>query len=492
MRMLYKFVVILGRGFGMAAKRITLAFLALLIGASLQVDAQTITAASCNASDVQAAITSAGRNGTVNVPAGSCTWSSPVTITTGLTLNGAGVGSTVITSSGGSQLLSISPDTTAISASSNIKITGFEFNGGGASGADVFIAIQGASGITGSVPYRYYIIANNKFENGNTTSSNGVIQAGGNGNGQLRGVIANNTFTNTNEPMRLFSNNDTGESSNPVFNIPTYGDENQMFFETNTINFTGSYAGANPGWIEVGQGAREVIRYNTYNFANATTPTEIWDIHGFQNWNGTVNSGQTGTMEVEAYGNTITNGGQYRWIDFRGSWGLFFDNIFTGTTNPDNELYGMSSPGSCGNQISPLPTNYIPQVNNAYSFNLTVNGTESDLVMNASGDPTNCSVTQNSNWWNYDATCTASACATGVGRGTTAPTGTCTTGVGYWVASTPGATTSSSVIQNGTFYKCTATNTWTLYYKPFTYPHPLLNSSPGPSPAAVLLLLTSF
>src|SRR5213593_4734233 len=34
---------------------------------------------------------------------------------------------------------------------------------------------------------------------------------------------------------------------------------------------------------------------------------------------------------------------------------------------------------------------------------------------------------------------------------------------------------------SGVLYKCTATNTWTLYYTPYTYPHPLATSIP-PSP----------
>jgi hypothetical protein len=49
---------------------------------------------------------------------------------------------------------------------------------------------------------------------------------------------------------------------------------------------------------------------------------------------------------------------------------------------------------------------------------------------------------------------------------------TCTTGVAYWAtdegewwADNPGA--------DGRLYKCTATDTWTLYYTPFEYPHPL-------------------
>jgi hypothetical protein len=33
---------------------------------------------------------------------------------------------------------------------------------------------------------------------------------------------------------------------------------------------------------------------------------------------------------------------------------------------------------------------------------------------------------------------------------------------------------------SGVLYKCTAPNTWTLYYTPYTYPHPLQTSSSLP------------
>ena len=39
------------------------------------------------------------------------------------------------------------------------------------------------------------------------------------------------------------------------------------------------------------------------------------------------------------------------------------------------------------------------------------------------------------------------------------------TNEGQWWAATAG--------NNGVLYKCTSTNTWTLYYTPDTYPHPL-------------------
>jgi hypothetical protein len=437
-----------------------------------------VNAATCSRADVVTAITAAGRNGTVNVPAGSCVWSSLIDITTGLTLQGAGVGSTIITSSGGAQLLNTDPDATAIANSENVTISGFTFDG--ANSSVILIDIGGASGISGTKPYKYLIIKNNKFQNQNPSSSTqvgAVIQSDPNGNGQIRGVIANNTFDRCNIILRFFSNNDTQEWNNTAFNNFAYGVEDNLYFENNTISYSSSYAGDNPGWVEIGQGGRVVMRYNTWNLTNATSPSEIWDIHGFQNWSGSFNSGQTGTMIEEAYGNSLNNMPQFRWINHRGSWGLFFNNVLTGSGGDVINIYGMSTNLSCPSDISGsgnTPVNYNPVVNNSYFFNNTQNGTNNAATVIL--PPPHCTVVENSNWWNMNAGCTVSACATGIGQGTVAPTGTCTTGVGYWVASTPTATVNPTVIQNGAFYKCTSTNTWTLYYQPYAYPHPLLGS----------------
>lgn len=75
----------------------------------------------------------------------------------------------------------------------------------------------------------------------------------------------------------------------------------------------------------------------------------------------------------------------------------------------------------------------------------------------------------------------------GMGHGTIArrPT-TCTTGVGYWATDEGSWNTSGSGPQ-GRLYLCTATNTWTLSYTPYTYPHPLAGGTAPPTAPAVTL-----
>jgi hypothetical protein len=65
--------------------------------------------------------------------------------------------------------------------------------------------------------------------------------------------------------------------------------------------------------------------------------------------------------------------------------------------------------------------------------------------------------------------------ASGVGSGTLAARPTnCTPLVAYWATDT------------NTLYQCTATDTWTAYYTPYVYPHPLVqgNGNPPPPPPA--------
>lgn len=77
-------------------------------------------------------------------------------------------------------------------------------------------------------------------------------------------------------------------------------------------------------------------------------------------------------------------------------------------------------------------------------------------------------------------TCTATPESADAGNG----------GVGYWATDqgswNQSASNPQGVQQNGSdgvLYRCSATNTWTVAYTPYTYPHPLQGSVAGsPTP----------
>jgi hypothetical protein len=81
----------------------------------------------------------------------------------------------------------------------------------------------------------------------------------------------------------------------------------------------------------------------------------------------------------------------------------------------------------------------------------------------------------------------------GIGEGTLASRpASCTTGVAYW-ATDEGDWNSNNPGPDGQLYKCTATNTWSLYYTPYTYPHPLqtgagINTYAAPAPPTNMIV----
>ena len=97
----------------------------------------------------------------------------------------------------------------------------------------------------------------------------------------------------------------------------------------------------------------------------------------------------------------------------------------------------------------------------------------------AASDP----VVENADFFNYSE---GSNGASGVGCGKVVNLpATCRLGAGYWateqsctiVDGMVGAKPTTPI--SGTLYKCTAPNTWTASYRPYSYPHPMAGAGPS-------------
>ena len=439
-----------------------------VFGSTITINAQNV-AKSCSYSDVQTAVKNAARGDTVTVPAGTCTWSSSLTLIQGINLIGAGAGNTVLKNimGGANPHIIVQPDSTAISNEETFQIASFTFDGNNGTGQAIMI--YGAAD-TGTKPFKNLIIGHNTFQNFGAGPANGCIYT----RGQIRGVIYNNIFDRCNFILRPLGSDTTTEWSNTAYNNFSYGSADNLYFEDNTIKYSSPYTSTdtNGAMIQSEQGGRVVARFNLWDTTNLTVPggmDSFWDVHGFQNYPG----GQTGTMIVEYYDNMLSSPSSVnRLWNHRGSWGIFFDNTYTGpgTPNPNVDQYN----GGCTNQIVPPSTNYDPEVNNTYVFNNVANGTT--VMSMIAGLANACGISENADWWNYNSSFKGT---TGIGRGLkSAIPATCTTGVAYWVTNEGSWNTTVSANTSGQFYKCISTNNWQLYYTPYAYPNPLRTAAP--------------
>jgi hypothetical protein len=79
--------------------RLTKLFVLLALAGGGAAEAATLNASSCNLSAVSLVVTSAVDGDTVVIPAGTCSWSGPLSISNkSITLKGQGIGATVIVS----------------------------------------------------------------------------------------------------------------------------------------------------------------------------------------------------------------------------------------------------------------------------------------------------------------------------------------------------------------------------------------------------------
>lgn len=447
------------------------------------------TAASASRTDVNDCVTAASTGATITVPAGTATWSSAISVpsTKDLSIIGAGIGSTNITCSSG-ECFTIAQG----GVSSSSRISGFTFTNG----------IIGLIGVQGSKHFR---IDHNRFA---LSSPVAMDICGFVDNLHPKGLVDNNQFVNV--MVHVFgtcAQLSEGNYQHAIWaQTTTLGSyDDVVYIENNSFSGTAGHQNA----VDANYSGRFVFRFNTLS---GTTYVEGHSVQG----------GNRATQRWEVYGNSHSKSASdwYPVAYIRGGSGVIFDNTATSNYTNDivfNNVRSCRDPGdgvgkcdgtsawdqntggqsgyACRDQIGRTKDNtqFSHTAPGAYAQNLVpvylwnnIKGASTPLSIivdpgeACSGTGGNLNPTHiqaNRDYYNYTASFNGT---TGVGRGTIASRpATCTTGVGYW-ATDEGEWNSNNPGNDGRLYKCTATNTWTLYYTPYTYPHPLATDSPAP------------
>ncbi len=485
--------------------------------------AATYTAASCSSANVQSAINqhlaTPADGDIVVIPAGSCTWTATVSATLTHTVTIQGAGAISATDSGAGTTGS---DTTTIldhHASSGHSIFNFTVNSGKTLRlTGLKIMMDGSS----------------------TTTQNGVVYVSGGSNsiridhchfvinpdssmtigvyGGVTGVADHNYFDSEvgNGPFAMYLQNGTG-TGDAAWNSPDdFGTDKFIFVEDN--RWRNGYLGdANTG------GQRFVYRYNTVVIqANDSTPTV-----GYVANHGLTSGRNRSSRAFEYYHNTLSAqapGLNKSPFPINGGTGMVWGNTISqyryvtslNYTRYNNDTYPYGSPpsgwGNCtgssgtvwdgsggypcldqpGRGQGDLLSGSFPNIVNTRTGNaaqviqalspvyvwgntLDPAGYDPTPIVNSS-DPVqlNRDVYQqfgaNGESGSFNGT-------RGVGQGLlsarpstcTAGPGGNTPGVGYWAT------------DQNTLYACTATNTWTAYYTPYNYPHPLQGAGVAPT-----------
>jgi hypothetical protein len=180
------------------------------------------------------------------------------------------------------------------------------------------------------------------------------------------------------------------------------------------------------------------------------------------------------TFGVEAYGNYIS-GSSGQIFKTRGGSSFIYSNTVTGATPYGYGYWGTMV--TCPT-VSPLEQ----MIHDTYIWNnrQNFNGSTGGIVTDTPGGP--CAGLDN--WPTAGRDIFNESTSPGITYGTLANIpASCSVGQGYW-ATNQSTTDLTGFVGDivtyptrqtiaGTLYKCTATNTWTSFYTPYTYPHPL-------------------
>jgi PKD repeat protein len=419
-------------------------------------ESNVITAASPSFADVSASLAIALPGDTIVVPEGTATWANQLVITKGINLIGAGIGKTVITSAygapspenvvdGRNDLILYRPTDPASNAP--FRLSGFTL--------DLNHRCHGLGFINLSLhPINNIRVDHNRIINGNITGQEpwrGILFMIF---GTVYGVADNNEFVNG--YVRYFGY-DPVQPSPAWTNISfEYGTADNFYFEDNSLKSPDTM------FFYGDAGGRICARHNTIDGTGTAGLYSANDMHGNQP------GAWTAAMGAELYENVIENGALgVDLMDQRGGKALIYNNTINTTAGTGNVFYQIRE--EYDDSLNPPaigPTGQPQHVSDSYYWNNRHNGTTLVVRGGANntvnyGSPRGIVPTENEEFWQQGASFNGTV-GVGVGPLSARPT-TCTKGVAYWAT------------DERRLYLASATNTWTLYYTPYTYPHPLRN-----------------
>ena len=466
--------------------------------------AQVVNALSCSSTDVQNALAKVTSDGAIiNIPAGTCQWSTTVTYNQTYSTTILGAGSRSIVGGGDVTVIvddiargSDVPDLQVNTASGkSFRISGLTFQGG--TGGTTYHGLLHISGTSQQVRIDhihfnqildtsmqvddvYGVMDHCLFDLGAGTTHNGIH----------------------------FDTPGAGGFGDEAWSAATsLGSSNFFFVENNTFN---------GGWADdCGDGGgRFVIRYNTLNGTPIQThPTggggRLRGCRAWEVYKNTYN-GSSSSPVYNAF--WVSNGTGVIWGN---SAPVGYENFITGhVMRANNSTYAQTAPpngwGYCGTGQTGTASAWDENTSSTgYACIDQLGRGKGDLLVNnfpnavdqatgtiawpnqalepiyewddtwaqVPGYPTGAfwaesdpPAVQNRDYYLYASTFNGTS-GTGSGLLSARPS-TCTPEVAYWATDTQ------------TLYQCATTNTWSVYYKPYVYPHPLDVTSSATAPAA--------